>query len=377
MKVLSWDVGVKNLAGCILEFEPPEKKKSNSEKQKTKDNIKVEDISYPFWGVINLLEEDETEQVCMAVKATKFTKSNPIPQPVICGKKAKFFGVKNNKKYYYCACHKSEYEKVKLDMPEIQEIDKTQKQEDKQDKLINTQCCYKNKNSETICGKKSKYYLQLQQENPNIGIVQEILDDPPPIDVYLCTAHYKSFEKLIERQTKLNSIKKSNFNNISIDKVKLSMWHKLDKMLELQQVDHVIIENQPVLRNPRMKTISETLFNYFLCRGIVDKERTKSTISLVRNISPCNKLKLENDNTVSVLSKSSGQTEKYKLTKQLGIQYCKQILELIKKKQEEDTHEYERLYNIFNERKKQDDLADCMLQGIYYIHHFFYNFRSL
>ena len=93
------------------------------------------------------------------------------------------------------------------------------------------------------------------------------------------------------------------------------------------------------------------------------KERTKSTISLVRNISPCNKLKLENDNTVSVLSKSSGQTEKYKLTKQLGIQYCKQILELIKKKQEEDTHEYERLYNIFNERKKQDDLADCMLQA--------------
>ena len=89
MKVLSWDVGVKNLAGCILEFEPPEKKKSKSEKQKAKDNIKVEDISYPFWGVINLLEEDETEQVCMAVKATKFTKSNPIPQPVICGKKAK------------------------------------------------------------------------------------------------------------------------------------------------------------------------------------------------------------------------------------------------------------------------------------------------
>ena len=42
----------------------------------------------------------------------------------------------------------------------------------------------------------------------------------------------------------------------------------------------VLIENQPVLRNPRMKTISETLFNYFLCRGIVDKERTKSTIKI-------------------------------------------------------------------------------------------------
>ena len=33
MKVLSWDVGVKNLAGCILEFNSPENKKSKSESE--------------------------------------------------------------------------------------------------------------------------------------------------------------------------------------------------------------------------------------------------------------------------------------------------------------------------------------------------------
>ena len=119
MKVLSWDVGVKNLAGCILEFEAPEKKKSN---KKLKTPIKIEDISYPFWGIINLLETDEGEQVCKAIKATKTTKKNPNPEPIICGKKAKFVGIKNNENHYYCSTHKSEYEKVKLDMPEIQEI---------------------------------------------------------------------------------------------------------------------------------------------------------------------------------------------------------------------------------------------------------------
>ena len=34
MKVLSWDVGVKNLAGCILEFEPPEKRNQNQKNKK-------------------------------------------------------------------------------------------------------------------------------------------------------------------------------------------------------------------------------------------------------------------------------------------------------------------------------------------------------
>ena len=52
MKVLSWDVGVKNLAGCILEFEPLEKKKSKSEKLKARIKPTDEELLDIYWGPI-------------------------------------------------------------------------------------------------------------------------------------------------------------------------------------------------------------------------------------------------------------------------------------------------------------------------------------
>ena len=43
-----------------------------------------------------------------------------------------------------------------------------------------------------------------------------------------------------------------------------------------------LIENQPTLRNPKMKAISSTIYDYYLIRGIFDKDRTNSNIKLVK-----------------------------------------------------------------------------------------------
>ena len=83
----------------------------------------------------------------------------------------------------------------------------------------------------------------------------------------------------LNNEAKLQKIKKKNAKNTDLDTVKMNMWYKLDKIPNLLEVDEVIIENQPSLRNPKMKSIAETLYNYFLCRGIIDKERTKSNIN--------------------------------------------------------------------------------------------------
>ena len=71
MKILSIDVGIKNLAYCLVNFE--------------KDEITIDD-----WDVINICREKNL--IC----GEKLKKKNTN-----CGKKAKFY--KNNK--YYCSIH--------------------------------------------------------------------------------------------------------------------------------------------------------------------------------------------------------------------------------------------------------------------------------
>ena len=84
----------------------------------------------------------------------------------------------------------------------------------------------------------------------------------------------------------------------------------------------VLIENQPSMKNPKMKAISSTIYDYFLIRGIFDKERTNSNITRVKFMSPSNKLKLADEGDTKKLVKLKGNDAKtYKLTKTLGIKY--------------------------------------------------------
>jgi hypothetical protein len=130
---------------------------------------------------------------------------------------------------------------------------------------------------------------------------------------------------------------------------------ELDKKIHLLDADYVIIENQPSMKNPRMKSIASTIYDYYLIRGKVDKELNKSNICEVKFISPSNKLKISNSKDKEDLN-NVPKSQKYKLIKSLGIKYC---LELI-------SH----LNNwiiFFNTNKKKDDLADSFLQGLWFL----------
>ena len=99
-----------------------------------------------------------------------------------------------------------------------------------------------------------------------------------------------------------------------------------------------------------MKAISDTLYTWFMIRGMVDSKD--------KNVLYCSqaKLKIDEDNSVKLLSNTKNDSEKYKLTKQLGIIYCNQLIKYDEKN-----------YKFFNSKKKKDDLADALLQGIYFI----------
>ncbi len=65
------------------------------------------------------------------------------------------------------------------------------------------------------------------------------------------------------------------------------MISKFDSKPQLKDVDMVLIENQPGLKNPEMSSISCYLFQYFAIRGCIDDKK----ISEVKYISASNKIK--------------------------------------------------------------------------------------
>ena len=178
---------------------------------------------------------------------------------------------------------------------------------------------------------------------------------------------------------------------------------KLNEIPQLLDVDLVVIENQPSLKNPQMKSIQMILYSYFLILGkVIGNETTKSYIDVIDFCSASNKLKvydgpkidlnnlkvkknsklIENqsiqDSTIDLktdnndyidetedeketiekktVKKTTKTTLKYAHKKKLAIEHAKYFLE-----------KYNQEYlDFFNSHKKKDDLSDSYLQGIYY-----------
>ena len=284
MIVLSWDVGIINLAYCLLSYE--------------NDNWKIID-----WGNVDLLGKNKDTCGCGARPKLYY-------QPI---------GIERN---FYCKrCAK----KLEINIPTFEN----------NFKLDNTNvCCWENRKSKKKCGKKSKF---INSTN------------------CYCNSHAKSIYKQLSNSYSLKDYKKINASKTSIDIIRPRLVKFLDTKKNLLQADLVVIENQPTLKNPKMKAVSSTIYDYYLIRGIIDKEINKSNIQFVKYMSPSNKIKLADNNSLIKIKKEKDSSKQYKLTKHLAILYCSKMI----------THMPE-WASHFEKQKKKDDLADCFLQGVYY-----------
>ena len=308
MIIISWDVGVINLAYCVLEFE------------EEKHEVTILD-----WDKINLMEDRMQLFCCGKMKKKKEENEK------ICNKKATYY-LNINKKYYgFCKTHLSQHNEIWPESKTHSFFSCTKSKH---------QCDYLKLNGET-CGKNCKYKFKKNGKK-----------------IYYCSIHYKSQLKKKINQYSPQLIKKLLVKKYPTSRLQLNLVKKLDNLAEHFSklgIEEVIIENQPSQKNPKMKSMANTLFDYFMIRGYIDKIH-EMDIKLVRLISPSNKLKVNNNNTIEIFKANKDKNKKYKLTKQLAIEYTKKLLE-----NDETMLEYMNLYD------KKDDLCDAYLQGRYYL----------
>lgn len=186
----------------------------------------------------------------------------------------------------------------------------------------NPQCCMKLKKQ---CEKQASYCLDINGDKK-----------------YYCTTHiqHKSINKSGKKK-KLNT-------NHDICKLSQRCIERLRK-LNLKNIKHVLIENQPALKNPVMKSIQMIVYTFFIIEGIMNND---SPIENIHMVNARNKLKVYKGPKVPCNKKG-----KYAQNKYLSVEYTKHMIQ----------NDDENMIKLYGDSKKKDDLADSYLQGIYWI----------
>ena len=318
---IGWDIGIKNLSYCLLEIVPEDNKT-------LKNNIiKIGEKRFHIvdWGIINILNDVTNNTPCFENRTKVdcgFGK---------CKRKATYIHENKNGNNYFglCTIH---YKKVN---------DENKKEFimlDKKPKCFNVKCnkssLYYDKNHEfkTYCG---THYNQILKKSPSFDCV------------------------------KVN--KKVKATSINLTKLGSSLNKLLDDIPIILKVRCVLLENQPVLKNPTMKSMQMFLYSYYILRGITDYNKN----GLIEPIKSIKCYSANQKNKVSIHLSEENQSE------------IKDALKLVKNKYTKNKKETimitERLLNnhmegsstkwkdLFKSSKKKDDLADSFLMTLHYL----------
>jgi hypothetical protein len=256
------------------------------------------------WKLINLIQDDI---ISTNIICSALTKKN-----IKCDKIAKFCQDGNScqdvnscqdGKKYYCKMHAKGQNNI-IEM---------------KDKLI---CSY-NK-----CNKEILYYYKDNKNKLN----------------GLCNLHKKTISKDIE------IIRYYTTKNITDNEVRILLFKELDKY-EFTKIDigKILIEKQPKKATEKMRSLAYAVYDYFII-----KFNYNPKVKIIWG-DPKNKLTVYNGPIIKCPDEIKDQYDK---NKWYACKYCIWYLE---------TRGETDYLNFLLLNKKQDDLADCYLQGIYYI----------
>ena len=337
MKVASFDVGIKNMAVCIFSIDS------------SKSSIHIND-----WRIYNFTDYEFNSDSGNVVKRDSYNASfctfiteKKVKKQIIkqkCEKKAKYEKLDG----CYCEVHAKKICQEKGWLMPKKEYGVS---------YLKKQTIVKLKEIA-----QRDFYMDLFSLLPTIK-KQELLDK-------LCELYNLKMLGLCgaEGATKKNISKKQNAGEMDLINMGRIMNFLFRETRELDNIDIVVIENQISPIATRMKTIQGMMAQYFImCENTFANIENKYT--KIEFISSSNKLKgfierprktNELSNTSSLENEKIVKTPNYKANKKDGIDVCYRILnanpELVK---------WREYFDSFGSKK--DDLADCFLQGIYYL----------
>jgi hypothetical protein len=303
--IISFDIGIKNLAYCIF--------------------VVGEKTSVLKWNIVNLTQGDsqpkQAQSNCTCMKAGK----KKVPETV-CGKKGAYADASGTS--IFCTVHAKSSGKIipckEMSMSTIKSL--------KLDDL------------KTFCKTHSIAFAD-SDKKPDI-----------------CA----KAEAAIKARTLVPiKVVKQNANHVHLVEIGKQIRMQLDEVLKVQRtdgsegplknikVDIVILENQISPIAGRMNTIQGMLAQYFIMRDAI------SLVPKIEFISSSGKLK---DYKGSKGPKGGSEVQEktsYKDHKRDGIAFCRDFMT---KNEGLRAHQ-----EVFDSSTKKDDLADCFLQGIYYL----------
>lgn len=309
MKIISFDVGIKNLAYCLFETTP-------------EGPPRIVD-----WKVLSLMDEPAPIPLCSAIlptssKAKKQTNTAVLEQPRQTG----------------CA-HKARYTHSNISL-----CDKHAKAAAARGEWLLPEPRWKNV-------KKMKLE-ELLGVATSFGFSAGVDTRMKKPDILAWVEDYLGKKMLVPVNKR--TAKAGEANLVSLGRaMKMVFRDTLPADIEM-----VLIENQISPLANRMKTVQGMLAQYFIMQyeGVG-----------VEFISSANKLKMfvtKEDVKKKEMNEVGGgveqtQAQKYKEHKRDGVFYCQQVLD---KKVFEGGEQW-----TLCERKKKDDLADCFLQGVWWL----------
>lgn len=326
IKILSIDVGIKNLALCL--FNVCQINKS---------------ITIEKWDTIDILNYNEQPHNIVLCNFINKQQSKKQKQKILCQKIAKYVNP-INKDEYYCPFHSK---KTSFLIPS------------KELSISYISKC----NLFDLCKLADKYEIKYDKpikKNALFEIVKNYINNN-------CLT-------IIEK----HKIKKFDMKEIAIN---IDSYFR-NLVTHSHKIDHVIIEQQitSVMRNIQMM-----LMQFFITSNLAYKidfisatkklQITESKYTIENFINPSikinfntlnNNLKLTSQKETEIIEEKETETKienikgkkMYSKRKKQGIENCKTYL------QSNDM-------NFLNSHKKKDDLADCFLQGIWFINNHF------
>ena len=357
---IGWDVGIKNLAYCLLKkISLPDNITSEDDKmaflQKMENVLVFNNNIYQIvdWNVINIASNVGDKQLLngeitlaqrpeLKCKCESLGKKKKIDSSPYCNKKAIACKVKkvNGEYMGYCSHH---LKRADLDMTEY--VD---------GKMNSCFCHIWDSKKNNICGTKAVY---LDKDHYYLGY---------------CKKHYNEMMKLQEaiegtekeegnKKEFIKIIKQKKVSSINLTQLADALFDEVDKHSSVLDANIVLLENQPVLKNPTMKSVQMFLYSYYVMKGYKDANKAVNTIQCYMASKKLDIIKLMPlEVYYDIKAEIKNISSQYSRNKRIAVRLTENIL----LSKSINCSKYEK---IFNDSKKKDDLSDALLMTLHYL----------